>query len=207
MQKVRPFKSDLGVLKVDADDAQDHRACSRLKNINLTKLHSSYKLYVKTVPRELRLKCLEDSWHPVTPDHCSKASISQWNREISAWRKKVYLWNNVLDTQSNLLSEAVRKGDVEGFLNICTRDVCRVPIDNGYSRLLDPTRTDEVVTPIIYKPRWFKGQITHSGIQILEEKEFLDRAAVVYGNSDDRFKTFYAEYLRSYTDAAPFFDG
>ncbi|KAK1442677.1 hypothetical protein BgAZ_301950 [Babesia gibsoni] len=199
MNRNNSFRSDSGVFREEADSSQISRAANRLKNINLTKANESYERYLRAVPRECRLPSLSDSWHPVTPDHRSKATISQWNKEISAWRKRVYLWNSVTDSQCDLLADAVRNGDIKGFLRICKKT--EEPATRQYSHrtLLDPKSNAVAIEPVLYKPRWFNGEITHSGFHTIDEKEFVDDAAEIYRNSNDNFRKFYEEYVQSYT--------
>ncbi|GBE61673.1 50S ribosomal protein [Babesia ovata] len=203
MRRAKAFRSDFAVDKGEGVGTAEARAATRLKNINLTKLHASYERYIRTVPRDLRLPALRQSWHPVTPDHRSRSSISQWNREIGAWRRRVYLWSNVTDSQCGQLSEAVSKGDVDAFLSICERP----PAPDApatYAQLVDPDCTDIGSAPVLYKPSWFKGQLTHAGFQTVEESDFVARAGKVHDScANPEFREFYADYIKSYTDSDP----
>ncbi|GIX64559.1 histone RNA hairpin-binding protein, putative [Babesia caballi] len=203
MRRGQSRRSDASVERGEGAAASEARAATRLKNINLTKLHASYERYLSTVPRELRLRELRESWHPVTPNHRSTSSISQWNREIGAWRRSVYLWNGVAEAQCKLLSEAARKGDAAEFLRICEQEhpAEEPPAGGSCDRLVDPGCADYATEPVLYKPAWFKGQITHAGFQTVDEADFLERASRVLSASESRaFRESYENYIRSYTD-------
>ncbi|EDO06231.1 histone RNA hairpin-binding family protein [Babesia bovis T2Bo] len=179
---------------------REARASNRLKNITLTKLNAAYERYTATVPRELRFKELRNSWHPVTPDHRSSLSISQWNQQISNWRHCVYLWNGITDAQCALLSNAVRDGDIQAFLGICENTLLPESSEDGYASLLDSASSGTSLAPVLFKPSWFKGQITHSGFRTLEESEFLNRAIVISKSSTNKqFHERYKRYINSYS--------
>ncbi|GFE54580.1 50S ribosomal [Babesia ovis] len=200
MRQAQSVRVDTAVGKDQETSRRAARAAARLKNINLTKLNSAYHRYVATVPRELRLKELRHSWHPVTPDHRSTRSISQWNNEIGAWRRQVYLWNGVTEAQCTLLSEAVRKGDSKAFLGICENTLSPESPEEGYDQLLNPESNSIPVTPVLFKPHWFKGQIMHPGFRTIEESEFLQRAGRVHNTfGNQQLRKNYKEYINSYT--------
>ncbi|ORM40733.1 uncharacterized protein BXIN_2419 [Babesia sp. Xinjiang] len=201
MREVKSYRSVTCVERRKETSHSEARASTRLKNINLTKFHAAYERYLATVPRELRLTELRDSWHPVTPDHRSSLSISQWNCEIGAWRRQVYLWNDITDSQRVLLCDAVRKADSKLFLAICEPTLPQTSPEEGYDLLLGAGRCDLPLTPLLYKPSWFKGQITHSGFRTIEESEFLIRALRGHSFSvSAEFRMFHEDYTRSFTE-------
>ncbi|XP_953056.1 uncharacterized protein TA08190 [Theileria annulata] len=170
---------------------------SRLKAVNLTKLQDSYKRYVRVVPRQLRVKELSDSWHSRTPDYRLNLTHSKWNKRLSNWRKLVHRWDRISDAQCDLLSDCLKRGDLEGFVSICESSN-KESVDFDVCDHLLGQHTADLYYPIIYKPFWFKGDINSNGFQTVDETTFLNKSEQSLNGLD---KPFCDNFISTYTNS------
>ncbi|KAK2198283.1 bifunctional SLBP [Babesia duncani] len=172
----------------------EKRVQNRLKSINHTKQHACYDKYISLVPKALRRIELNDSWHPSTPDHRLNCSNSQWNHKLSKWRHQIYKWNDVSIEYQSELVEALESSNVQTIIETYNNSIRK--IEPKVNPLFEPCQVDEI-TPVIFKPKWFKGKIIHSGFVTIDEIDFQND---LYNKcyQEPFMKSFYEETLRKY---------